>query len=45
MTGATIVLTYDPKKILHPSDVAVVVDTPEPNSQQVVAPFDLTSLR
>ena len=43
MTGATIVLTFDPAKIAALSDVAVVVDTPD--GQQVVAPYDLTSLR
>lgn len=43
MTGATVVLTFDPAKIVQLSDVAVVVDTPD--GQQVVAPYDLTSLR
>ena len=43
MTGATIVMTFDATKIQNLSDVAVVVDTPD--GQQVVAPYDLASLR
>jgi hypothetical protein len=43
MTGATIVLTYDPEKISDPSSVSVVVDTPD--GQHIVVPFDLNSVR
>jgi hypothetical protein len=43
MTGATIVLTYDPEKISDPSDVEIMVDTPD--GQHVVVPFDLNSVR
>jgi hypothetical protein len=43
MTGAVIVLLYDAQKIDPSSDAAVVVDIPD--HQQVVAPFDLATLR
>jgi hypothetical protein len=43
MTGAVIVLLYDAQKIDPSSDTAVVVDIPD--HQQVVAPFDLATLR
>jgi hypothetical protein len=43
MTGAQIVLLYDAEKISSSADAAVVVDIPD--HQQIVAPFDLTTLR
>jgi len=43
MTGAQIVLVYDAQKLSSSSDAAVVVDFPD--YPQVVAPFDLTTLR
>jgi hypothetical protein len=43
MTGAQIVLLYDVEKISSSVDAAVVVDIPD--HPQVVAPFDLTTLR
>ncbi len=43
MTGALIVLIYDAEKISSSSDAAVVVDIPD--HPQVVAPFDLATLR
>jgi hypothetical protein len=43
MTGAVIVLLYDAQKIDPSSDAAVVVDIPD--HQQIVAPFDLATLR
>jgi hypothetical protein len=43
MTGAQIVLLYDAEKISSSADVAIVVDIPD--HPQVVAPFDLASLR
>jgi hypothetical protein len=43
MTGAQIILIYDAQKLSSSSDAAVVVDFPD--YPQVVAPFDLASLR
>ena len=43
MTGALIVLLYDAEKISTTADAAVVVDIPD--AKQVVAPFDLATLR
>jgi hypothetical protein len=43
MTGAQIVLVYDAQKLSSSSDAALVVDFPD--YAQVVAPFDLTTLR
>ena len=43
MTGAVIVLIYDAEKISSDADAAVVVDIPD--YPQVVAPFDLATLR
>jgi hypothetical protein len=43
MTGALIVLLYDAEKISSSADAAVVVDIPD--QPQVVAPFDLATLR
>jgi hypothetical protein len=43
MTGATVVLLYNAEEISSSADTAVVVDTPD--GQQVVATFDLASLR
>jgi hypothetical protein len=43
MTGAQIVLLYDAAKISSPSDAAIVVDIPD--YPQIVAPFDLSTLR
>jgi hypothetical protein len=43
MTGAQIVLLYDAEKISSSADAAVVVDIPD--HPQVVAPFDLATLR
>lgn len=43
MTGAQIVLLYDAEKISQTADAAVVVDIP--SHPQVVAPFDLATLR
>ena len=43
MTGALIVLFYDAEKISTTADAAVVVDIPD--AKQVVAPFDLATLR
>jgi hypothetical protein len=43
MTGAQIVLLYDAEKLSSSSDAAVVVDFPD--YPQVIAPFDLTTLR
>lgn len=43
MTGAQIVLLYDAEKISSSADAAVVVDIP--GHPQVVAPFDLATLR
>jgi hypothetical protein len=43
MTGAVIVLLYDAEKISTSADAAVVVDIPD--HPQVVAPFDLATLR
>lgn len=43
MTGAQIVLLYDAEKISSTADAAVVVDIPD--QPQVVAPFDLATLR
>jgi hypothetical protein len=43
MTGAQIVLVYDAEKISSSADAAVVVDIPD--HPQVVAPFDLATLR
>jgi len=43
MTGAAIVLLYDAEKISSSADAAVVVDIPD--HPQVVAPFDLATLR
>jgi hypothetical protein len=43
MTGAQIVLLYDAEKISSSADAAIVVDIPD--HPQVVAPFDLATLR
>ena len=43
ITGAVIVLIYDAEKISSNADAAVVVDIPD--YPQVVAPFDLATLR
>lgn len=43
MIGAQIVLIYDAQKLSSSSDAAIVVDFPD--YPQVVAPFDLTTLR
>jgi hypothetical protein len=43
MTGAQIVLIYDAGKLSSSSDAAIVVDFPD--YPQLVAPFDLTTLR
>lgn len=43
MTGAQVVLIYDAGKLSSSSDAAIVVDFPD--YPQLVAPFDLTTLR